>query len=271
MVALFRISVCSWIVLAPLVAQAQGTSALARQTQNPVASLVSMPIQANWDSGLGERETTGTLVNVQPVMPFGLTKDWNVILRVVMPFASQATAAGPTVSGMGDTVTTVFLSPAKASRFIWGAGPVFLLPTATTTRLGAEKIGLGPSIVALGQPGRVTLGVLYNQIWSISGATDRADVSQMLLQPFFTYNLGDGLSVGAVSEASANWSADSNRWSVPLLLTVSKVAVLGRRPVSFQAAAGPYLDGREQGAEWRLRLSVTFLFPRAMGSAASKH
>jgi hypothetical protein len=271
MFLLLRIVVGSWALLTPLVAHAQGASALARQTQNPVASLVSVPIQANWDSGLGERETTGTLVNVQPVMPFSFNEDWNVILRVVMPFASQATPAGPTVSGMGDTVTTVFLSPANASRFIWGAGPVFLLPTATTTRLGAEKIGMGPSIVALGQPGRVTLGVLFNQIWSISGANDRPDVSQMLLQPFFNYNLGDGLSMGAVSEASANWTADANRWTVPLLFTVSKVAVLGRQPVNFQAAAGPYLDDREQGAEWRLRLSVTLLFPRSMGSPSSRN
>src|SRR5262245_40162702 len=188
MVALFRISVCSWIVLTPLVAQAPGASALARQTQNPVASLVSVPIQANWDSGLGERDTTGTLVNVQPVMPFGLTKDWNVILRVVMPFASQATPSGPTVTGMGDTVATAFLSPAKVNRVIWGAGPVLLLPTATASRLGSEKIGMGPSIVALSQPGPFTVGGLYNQIWSLSGANDRPYVSQMLLQPFVNYN-----------------------------------------------------------------------------------
>jgi hypothetical protein len=257
-----RLSIRSLVVLMPVAAHAQGASELARQTQNPVASLVSVPIQANWDSGIGERETTGTLVNVQPVMPFGFNKDWNVILRVVMPFASQATPAGPTVNGMGDTVATVFLSPAKTKRVIWGAGPVFLLPTATTSRFAAEKVGLGPSVVALSQPGRFTLGVLFNQIWSISGANDRPDVSQMLLQPFVNYNLGDGLAVGAVTEASANWKTDTNRWSIPLVFTVSKVTALGRKPVNFQAAAGPYLDDREQGAEWRLRLSITFLFPR---------
>jgi hypothetical protein len=259
---MLRIAVAAIVAFTPSLAAAQDASKLARQTQNPVASLVSVPIQANWDSGLGERETTGTLVNVQPVMPFSLNKDWNVILRVVMPFASQATPAGSTVSGMGDTVATVFLSPARSNRFIWGAGPVFLLPTATTSRFGAEKIGLGPSVVALSQPNRFTLGVLFNQIWSASGANDRPDVSQMLLQPFVNYNLVEGLSIGMVSETSANWTLDTNRWSVPLLFTVGKVTLLGRRPVNFQAAAGPYLDDRENGAEWRLRLSLTFLFPR---------
>jgi len=221
-----------------------------------------VPIQANWDSGVGDRQTTGTLVNVQPVMPFRLTKDWNVILRVVMPLASQPTAAGPRVNGIGDTVSTVFLSPARSGRLIVGAGPVFLLPTATSNALGAEKIGLGPSVVALAQPGRFTVGALYNQIWSISGASDRSDVSQMLIQPFVNYNLGAGLSIGLVSEATANWKAEGDQWSVPLLFQVSKVTALGRQPVNLQAAAGPYFDDRERGPEWRLRLGLTFLFPR---------
>jgi hypothetical protein len=43
---------------------------------------------------------------------------------------------------------------------------------------------------------------------------------------------------------------------------VSKVTALGRRPVNLQAAAGPYFDDRERGPEWRLRLGLTFLFPR---------
>ena len=147
---------CACLVVAPVAAQAQQESAtaLAKQTQNPVASLISVPVQANWDSGVGDRQTTGTLVNVQPVLPFRLTKDWNVILRVVMPLASQPTAAGPRVNGIGDTVATAFLSPARTGRLIVGAGPVFLLPTATSNALGSEKIGLAAGDVILRINGR---------------------------------------------------------------------------------------------------------------------
>jgi hypothetical protein len=241
-------------------AQAQAT-ALAKQTQNPVSSLISVPLQANWDFGLGDREAVGTLFNIQPVVPFGITPSTNVILRVIMPLASQPGADGARVNGLGDVVATAFFSPAKSGRIIWGAGPVFLLPAATTTALGSEKFGMGPSVVVLTQPGPWTLGLLFNHLWSTSGAADRDDVNSTLLQPFVNYNLGNGLAVGAVMEATANWEAEDT-WTAPLLFTVSKVALLGRRPVNFQMGAGPTVASPEGGANWRFRFSATFMFPR---------
>jgi hypothetical protein len=241
-------------------ARAQATE-LAKQTQNPVSSLISFPLQANWDFGLGDREAVGTLFNIQPVVPFGITPSTNVILRVIMPFASQPGADGLRVNGLGDVVATAFFSPAKSGRIIWGAGPVFLLPAATSTALGSEKFGIGPSVVVLTQPGPWTIGVLYNSIWSTSGANDREDVNSMFLQPFVNYNLGSGLAVGAVMEASANWEADE-QWTAPLLFAVSKVALLGTRPVNFQVAAGPTVASPEGGANWRFRFAAIFMFPR---------
>jgi len=138
-------------------------------------------------------------------------------------------------------------------------GPALLLPAATTNALGSEKFGLGPSIVALTQPGPWTVGFLFNHIWSTSGANDRPDVDQTFLQPFANYNLGAGLSVGASMEASGNWEADET-WTAPLLFNVSKVTLLGKRPVSFVVAAGPTVASPEGGANWRFRLGATFLF-----------
>jgi len=180
---------------------AQSADELAKQTQNPVASLISVPFQGNWDFGIGDREATGTTLNIQPVAPFGLTKEWNVILRVIMPVQSQPADGGQRLTGMGDTTMTLFLSPAKTGKVIWGAGPAILIPTATNVGLGTEKFGLGPSVVALMQPGKWTVGALWNQIWSMDGANDRADVNQMFLQPFANYNLGEGMALGAQMEA----------------------------------------------------------------------
>src|SRR5262245_23293947 len=187
---------------------AQNADELAKQTQNPVSSLISFPLQANWDVGLGEREAAGTTLNIQPVAPFSLTKDWNVILRVIMPLVSQPTDDGPRLNGMSDTVATIFLSPARLGKVIWGVGPVLLLPTATNDALGSDKVGFGPSVVALVQPGKWTTGLLWNQIWSVDGAIDRDDVNRGFFQPFANYNLGDGIAVGASIEATANWDAD---------------------------------------------------------------
>jgi hypothetical protein len=220
-----------------------------------------VPIQGNWDFGLGDREATATLLNVQPVMPFAVSKSTNVILRVITPLASQPGPDGTRINGIGDVVTTVFFSPAKSGRLIWGVGPVFLVPTATNNALGSEKFGVGPSVVALMQPGKFTVGLLANQIWSVSGAADRSKVNSTFLQPFANYNLGHGLSVGASLEASANWEADET-WTAPLLFNVSKVALLGKRPVNFSLGAGPTLASADSAADWRFRLVAVFLFPR---------
>ena len=234
---------------------------LAKQQQNPISSLISVPLQGNWDFGLGDRDATGTLFNVQPVMPFGISKGTNVILRVILPLVSQPGSGDARVNGIGDVVTTAFFSPAKSGRVIWGAGPVFLLPTATSNELGSEKFGVGPSVVLLTQPGPWTIGLLFNHIWSTSGASDREDVNSTFLQPFVNYNLGGGVAVGAVMEATANWKADEH-WTAPLLFTVSKVARLGKRPVNFVIGAGPTVASPEGGPTWRFRFMAVLLFPR---------
>jgi hypothetical protein len=234
---------------------------LAKQQQNPISSLISVPLQGNWDFGLGDRDATATLFNVQPVMPFGISKGTNVILRVILPLTSQPGSGDERVNGIGDVVTTAFFSPAKSGRLIWGVGPVFLLPTATNNALGSEKFGVGPSFVVLTQPGRWTIGLLANQIWSTSGASDREDVESTFLQPFVNYNLGSGLAVGAVMEATANWKADEH-WTAPLLFTASKVARLGQRPVNFVIGAGPTVASPEGGPDWRFRFMAVVLFPR---------
>jgi hypothetical protein len=241
---------------------AQSADELAKQTQNPVASLISVPFQGNWDFGIGDREATGTTLNIQPVAPFGFTENWNIILRVIMPVQSQPTESGQRLNGMGDTTMSLFLSPVRTGKIIWGAGPAMLIPTATNQTLGTEKFGLGPTAVALVQPGKWTIGALWNQIWSVDGANDRDDVNQMYVQPFANYNLGDGLALGAVMEASANFEAEEEQWTSYLLFSVSKVTLLGKRPVNFSAAAGPTVASPTGRSDWRLRFVATFLFPR---------
>ena len=250
------------LALAPVPpAAAQTPDELAKQTQNPIASLISVPLQGNWDFGLGDRNATGTLLNFQPVIPFAINRSTNIVLRVILPLASQPGPNGTRYSGVGDVLTTAFFSPSEGGSIIWGVGPAILLPTATNNSLGQEKFGLGPSVVVLTQPGKWTLGALANQIWSASGAEDRAAVNQMFLQPFVNYNLGGGLAVGASMEASGNWKA-SEVWTAPLLFNVSKVTLLGKQPVNLSVGAGPTVVSPSAGSSWRFRLSATFLFPR---------
>ena len=257
-------------MLLPHVAAAQGAadqtpsaSELAKQTQNPIASLISFPLEANWDMGVGDRKATSTLLNIQPVVPFAISESTNVILRVIMPLTSKSSsdADGSRSNGLGDVLFSAFLSPTKSGRIIWGVGPILLLPTATNGALGSEKFGIGPTAVVLVQPGQWTIGLLTNQMWSTSGASDREDVNSSYLQPFIVYNLEGGLSVGVAAEATGNWEADDDRWSSPVLFDVSKVTMLGKRPMKLKFAAGPTL-GPASGPDWRFRFQANFLFPR---------
>ncbi len=252
---------------APPAAGAASTdaAALAKQLSNPISSLVSVPFQSNWDFGVGPEEKERYLLNFQPVMPFSLNDDWNLIARVIVPMLSQpalAPGAQPTF-GISDIVTSMFLSPAKPGAFIWGVGPAFRLPATSDPFLGSGRWGAGPTAVILKQSGPLTYGALVNHIWSYGGDSSRADVNSTFLQPFFSYGTRSGYTFTLQTEAVANWEAASGeQWTVPLLFLASKVARLGKRPISFAFGAGPYLEKPDGGPEWKLRAAVTLLFPK---------
>lgn len=239
---------------------------LARDLANPVASLISLPVQLNIDRGIGpDDDGTRTTTNFQPVLPFSLNAEWNLISRTIMPVVSQSDVAPGSGSqfGLGDVVQTVFLSPSRptAGGLIWGVGPVMLLPTATDDRLGTEKWGAGPSAVALLQRGPWTAGALANHVWSFAGADDRAEVNRSLIQPFVSYTTPDAWTFSLQSESVHDWEADA--WAVPVNVSASKLVRLGKLPVNLQAGLGYWVESPAGGPEGvRFRLQATVLLPR---------
>ena len=170
------------------------TEDLQKATQNPVASLISVPIQDNINLGVGPYNRTQNVLNIQPVIPTKLNDNWNLIIRVIQPIVWQPYPTQPTGGeyGLGDMNPTLFLSPGKPGKVIWGVGPAFVIPTATNQILGQGKFSLGPSVVALAQPGNWTVGALTNNVWSVAGSGGRPPVNQMLVQYFINYNMKKG-------------------------------------------------------------------------------
>jgi hypothetical protein len=237
---------------------------LAMKLQNPIASLISVPFQSNYDFGGGPAGNGFQFkMNLQPVIPISLNQDWNLISRTILPVVSQDDIIGSSSqSGLSDALQSFFFSPAKPTRdgWIWGAGPVFMLPTATDHLLGAEKWGAGPTGIVLKQNNGWTYGSLANQIWSFAGESDRADVNATFLQPFVSYTTKTKTSLMLNTESTYDWV--NAQWTVPVNFMLQQVVKIGNQPVAFQLGYRYYADKPDNGPDWGLRFAVIFLFPK---------
>lgn len=240
-------------------------AALAQKLTNPVADLITLPVQMNLDRDIGPRDDGEKLAtNVQPVIPFRLSESWNLITRTIVPVVYQHDVFPRSGSqfGLGDINASFFLSPREPTAgVIWGVGPVVLLPTATDSMLGGEKWGAGPAAVALVLRGPWTVGLLANHVWSFAGAGDRQDISNTFMQPFVAYTLPSAWTFSVQTETSYNWKTE--RWSVPVNASVSKLVRIGRLPVSLMGGVGYWAESPDTGPEgFRFRLQLNVILPR---------
>lgn len=247
---------------APASGSAKSAEELAKQLSNPVASLISVPFQNNSDYGIGPNRGSKNTLNFQPVIPVPISKDWNMIARVIVPLVTQynITSDGAKQSGLSDITASLFFSPTH-SKLIWGIGPAFLIPTATDDFLGTKKFGIGPTGLVLKQAGPWTYGILANQIWSVAGNKDRANVSQLFMQPFLVHNWKSGAGIGINSEITQNWQAHTT--IAFLNPVISGVTKLGTQTI--QLGVGPRIplggpDNAKPDFGWRAVL--TFVFPK---------
>jgi hypothetical protein len=247
-------------------AAAMSGEELAKKLANPVAALISVPFQLNYDEKIGPTESGHRwLLNLQPVVPITLSEEWNVISRTILPIVSQqdVSAGAGSQSGLGDIVQSVFFSPKAptAGGWIWGAGPALLLPTGTDDLLSAKKWGLGPTAVLLKQDQGWTYGALANHIWSVAGDKGRPDISTTFLQPFLAYTTPTAWTYSVNTESTYDW--ENEQWSVPLNALVSKVTKIDSQLLSVGGGVRYWADGPDSGPHgWGLRLVVTFLFPK---------
>ena len=247
-------------------AAAGNSDALRKAAQNPVANLISVPVQNNNNFGIGPDGRVQDILNIQPVIPMHVSENWNLIARIITPIIYQPTTSQPInqgAYGFGDLNPTFFLSPAKPGKIIWGAGPAIVLPTATNPILGQGKWSIGPSMVVLAQPGKWTLGALVNNVWSFAGQSARPDVNQMLFQYFINYNLKKGYYITWQPTLTANWEAtNGGRWVVPVGGGLGRIMKLGFQPVNLTVQFYGNTVHPPGASPWGMRLQIAFLFPK---------
>jgi hypothetical protein len=255
------IIVCNTAVATSAYAQGDSKS-LAQAAQNPLASMISLPFQNNTNFGYGPGDDTQNTLNIQPVWPFKLNDDWNFVTRTILPVISiPGVAPGQgTTTGLGDTTFTGWFSPNAPDKWIWGVGPVLVLPTSTDDKLGVGEWAGGASVVFLTMPGDWVVGSLFSNVWDISGSTP---INFFTWQPIVNYNLDNGWYLASVPLITANWEADSDqRWTVPIGAGVGKIFRIGKQPINMSThlyynAVKPDIVG-----DWTLRIQFQLMFPR---------
>ncbi|KAB2836874.1 MAG: neuromedin U [Candidatus Brocadia sp.] len=234
---------------------------LAKQDQNPIARILRVQIEDNIQFGFGPHDGTLNFLRIQPAVAFGLTKDWSLVMRPVIPIVHQPWPES--ADGLGDIGLQLFLTPHTKGKFIWGFGPALVFPSATHEIIGTKKWSAGPTGIVVYSHGPWVVGLLLNQIWSFAGDDNRRGVDAMTLRPIINFNLPHGWYITTSPSMAANWkSPNAERWLVPVGGGVGKAFVLGSYGLTSTVEAYAHVLSPDIGPDWQMRFQVTVLFPK---------
>ena len=255
------------ILLIPNTARTEdkATQDLAKESQNPISTLISVPFENNTTFNNGTEDAIVNILNIKPVVPLSIGENWNLINRLIVPviYQEERFPGEGDVFGLGDFTYQGFFSPKKAGKLTWGLGPQLQLPTGMD-RLTSNQWALGPAAVGLMMPGPWVVGLLVSNVWNIGGGyEDAQDVNFFTAQYFINYNMKGGWYLTTAPIITANWEADSdNTWTVPFGGGVGRVFKIGKQPVNLKVAGYYSVERPDNASDWNLQAQLTFLFPK---------
>ena len=246
-----------------------GQADLATQSQNPIASLISLPFEFDSYQNVGEEDRTQNTIVFKPVVPIDISENWELVLRGIIPFIDQPDS-GPIdgKTGVGDIQLQTYFVPKKTNSlggdnfWTWGVGPVLQFDTASDDILGTGRNAAGIGGVLFSKINNWTVGALLNNVWDVDSSNTREGVNFMTFQPFANYNLDNGWYLKTGPVITYNHEADSgNRWTIPVGAGFGRIFNLGKQPVNFSVSAYGFADKPDGGANAQLQAILVFLFP----------
>jgi hypothetical protein len=240
---------------------------LAKLSQNPIGNIINVPFQENANLNDGSDKRTRNVVNIQPVIPVEITKEWNLLTRTILPLISQPEPDGARTNGVGDVQFELWLTPASPGKYTWGFGPFVQAPTHSNGQLGNDHWGLGPTVVVVhvDKDSPWVYGVDAYNVWSVGSGNGSPSFNNGLIQPFINYNLpgGTGTYLTSAPQITVNWKADSSQqWTVPIGGGIGHIFHFGKLPVNMSVQGYYSVIRPDNSANWLIQAQVKFMFPK---------
>lgn len=260
-----------------VVAQEQSADEISRQLANPNNDLAKLTFKNTYRWYKGDLPNADSQSNYtmlfQPVFPFGLGTteqgDKKVFfLRPAIPLVFSQPYYDPDKSdswggetAFGDISFDAALGITKKNGLILAAGVITTLPTGTATQTTGGQYRMGPELLV----GRMSewglVGFFPYHQWNIAGARGsyekrHAKYSTTNIQLFAVHTAGNGWTFGSTPITAYDWETD--QWTVPLQVNITKTTLLNNRPWKFELEVAYYVAQADAfGPEWSLSFNVT--------------
>ena len=232
---------------------------LAKELANPVANLITMPFQWEYNRGMGKDQAgANQTLLFQPLIPFDLSGGDVFIVRPIIAGTRQMNVNGYSGYGMSNITLETFYAPYTGTSWLWGVGPYAVSPAGNSGQFGSQQTGAGITAHLINRQDGWTYGILGYQSWSVGGNPTYGTQNNLYAQPFVAYTTANSWTLSSNMEAQYNY--DAHRATNPLYVGVSKLEVFDGLPVEFSAGPMYYLNsipGSPQG--WGARAILTFV------------
>lgn len=236
----------------------------AQEAATPSPDIYSLVVEYDFNNQIGPFNTgrSSSLLLI-PTFPIHLNSQWNIISRTTIPFLHvdglyQGFGHG---AGLSNIQQTFFLSPRTSSAgLIWGFGPTFFLPTASSKKVGSYQTGTGPAFALLKSSGPWVFGLRLSQVWSVAGPipVSNKPLNFFYAEPMVSFTTPGGWTFSVNAESVYDWNVQ--KLVLPFNFTIERLVTIQNLPISVALGARYFAASVPNGPKgWGARLSFTLV------------